>query len=314
MLAALCALAIGGAAQAFPERPVTVIVPFPAGGGADTFTRSFAAGFEKELGVPVTVVNRVGSGGITGHSAIMSAAPDGHTLGVASPEIAFYKLRAVGTIAPGDFDLVSRLALLPGGLTVRADAPWKDLDELLADLKAKPKGSLTASGGPAGGSWHIALGGFLKAAGFEADHFTWKPNPGSTASLHDLQAGTINLFAGSAVDAKALREAGRVRTLAVLTDQRSPFFPGVRTGIEQNVSYVYSNWYALVAPKGIPAERRAKLVGAAKRALERTDVQIALKGRGLQPFWEDGTEFTDEMYSFLGRGEIILYELGVGKR
>lgn len=313
-IAALCALLFAGAAQAFPDRPITVIVPFAAGGGADTFTRSFAAGFEKELGVPVTIVNRTGFGGITGHSAIISAPPDGYTLGVASPEIAFYKLRGVGTIAPGDLDLVSRTALLPAGLTVRADAPWKTLDEFLADLNAKPKGTLTASGGPTGGSWHIALGGFLKAAGLEADHVTWTPNPGSAASLLDLQSGGIDVFAGSAVDTKALHEAGRLRTLVVMTDGPSPFFPGLPTAIDQNVHYTYSNWYALVAPKGLPPERRARIADAAKKALARPEVEAALKRRGVQPVWDDGTAFTDEMYSFLGRGEIILYELGVAKR
>ena len=313
-LAALCALLFAGAAQAFPDRPITIVVPFAAGGGADLFTRSFAAGLEKEIGVPVTVVNRTGFGGITGHSVIMSAQPNGYTLGIASPEIAFYKLRGVGTISPGDFDLVSRTALLPAGLTVRADAPWKTLGDLLADLKAKPKGTLTASGGPTGGSWHIALGGFLKAAGLDADQFTWTPNQGSSAALLDLQSGTINVFAGSAVDAKVLHEAGRLRTLAVMTDRPSPFFPSVPTAIEQNVHYAYSNWYALVAPKGLAADRRAKIAEAAKKALARPDVEAALKRRGVQPVWDEGTEFTDDMYSFLGRGEIILYELGVAKR
>jgi tripartite-type tricarboxylate transporter receptor subunit TctC len=88
------------AAAAFPDRPVQVIVPWAAGGGADAVTRIFAEGFEKELGTPINVVNRTGGGGLTGHTFMTTAAPDGYTLGVASPEIAFYKSLGLGDMTP----------------------------------------------------------------------------------------------------------------------------------------------------------------------------------------------------------------------
>lgn len=111
------------AALAFPDRPVSIIVPWAAGGGADTVTRFFAAGLETELGVPVAVVNRTGGGGITGHTTIATATPDGYTLGAASPEIAFYKALGLGELTPDSVDLFSRIGLLPAGVTVKADAP-----------------------------------------------------------------------------------------------------------------------------------------------------------------------------------------------
>ena len=124
-LLALAALAASGAsALAFPDRPVQVIVPWAAGGGVDAVTRIFADGFEKELGVPINVVNRTGGGGLTGHTFIATATPDGYTLGVVSPEIAFYKPLGLGDITPDNFDLFSRVSLIPAGVTVRADAPY----------------------------------------------------------------------------------------------------------------------------------------------------------------------------------------------
>src|SRR3712207_3686544 len=152
LLALGAVLALTGGASAFPDRPVQIIVPWAAGGGVDTVIRIFADGFEKELGVPVNVVNRTGGNGLTGHTHIAVAAPDGYTLGAASPEIAFYKTLGTGDISPESFDLFSRLAVIPAGVTVRADAPYRTLGDFLEAVKASPKGALMASGTGAGGS------------------------------------------------------------------------------------------------------------------------------------------------------------------
>jgi tripartite-type tricarboxylate transporter receptor subunit TctC len=156
-------------AAAFPDRPVQVVAPWAAGGGVDTVARIFAEGFEKELGVPVAVFNRTGGGGLTGHSFIATAPPDGYILGVASPEIAFYKPLGLGDFTPQNLDLFSRLSLIPAGVTVRADSPYKTLADFLKAVKESPKGTFMGSGTGTGGSWHIAAGGLLKAAGIEPD-------------------------------------------------------------------------------------------------------------------------------------------------
>ena len=188
LLALGAVIACTGVASAFPDRPVQVIVPWAAGGGVDTVVRIFADGFEKELGVPVNVVNRTGGGGLTGHTFIATATPDGYTLGGASPEIAFYKAMGLGDITTDSFDLFSRISLIPAGITVREDAPYKDLKEFLAAVKNSPKGTLMASGTGTGGSWHIAAGGLLKAAGMEADRLRWVPSQGGAPALQDVAA------------------------------------------------------------------------------------------------------------------------------
>jgi tripartite-type tricarboxylate transporter receptor subunit TctC len=314
-LAALAMLAAtAGAAAAFPDRPVTIIVPWAAGGGADTVTRYVAQGLEQELGVPVNVVNRTGGGGLTGHTAIATASPDGYTLGVASPEISFYKALGLGELTPDSLDLFSRVALIPAGLTVKADSPWTTLDSLISDLKAKPKGTFTSSGTGTGGSWHIALGGLLKAAGLEVDRVRWVPSQGGAPALQDLAAGGITMFTGSPVEAKAMLDAGRARTLAIMADERSGSFPGVPTLKENKIDWTYQNWFALVAPKGVPADRRAKLADALKRAMARADVQDGLKGRGIQPVWDEPGIFAEYLKGFVARGEAVLTDLGLAKK
>ena len=306
-------ISIGSSALAFPDRPVTVIVPWAAGGGTDIVVRTFAAGFEKELGVPVNVVNRTGGNGVAGHTAISVASPDGYTLGAASPEIAFYKTLGTADIAPQSFHLFSRLAVIPAGVTVKSDSPYKSLDDLLKALRESPKGTFTSSGTGVGGSWHVAMGGLFKAAGIAPDQARWVPSNGGAPALQDVMAGGITMFTGSPVEAKSLIEAGRVRTIAMMTDQRAPAFPDVPTTKEQKVDWVYSNWFALVAPKGIPEDRQQKLFDAAKRAMALPEVQDPLKARGIMPVWDAPGEFDKYLSDFVAKGTAVLNDLGLAK-
>jgi tripartite-type tricarboxylate transporter receptor subunit TctC len=306
-------LTLGGSALAFPDRPVQIIVPWAAGGGVDTVTRIFADGFEKELGVPVNVVNRTGGGGVTGHTFMTTAAPDGYTLGVASPEIAFYKAMGMAELTTESFDLFSRVSLIPAGVTVKADAPWKDLKEFLAAVKTAPKGAYTASGSGTGGSWHVAIGGLLKAAGMEADRLRWVPSQGGAPALQDLAAGGLTAFTGSPIEAKPLLEAGKVRTIGLMTAERPPTFPDIPTTKENGLDWTFQNWFALVAPKGIPQDRRQKLFAAAERAMARPEVQSAMKARGITPMWDKPGEFDAYVKDFVARGTEVLKELGLTK-
>jgi tripartite-type tricarboxylate transporter receptor subunit TctC len=311
--ASVAVVSICGSAMAFPDRPVTIIVPWAAGGGTDIVVRTFASGFERELGVPVNVVNRTGGNGVAGHMAISIATPDGYTLGAASPEVAFYKTLGTADIAPESFLLFSRLAVIPAGVTVKSDAPYKNLDDLLKAVRESPKGTFTSSGTGVGGSWHVAMGGLFKAAGIAPDQARWVPSNGGAPALQDVMAGGITMFTGSPVEAKSLIEAGRVRTLAMMTDQRAGAFPDVPTTKEQKVDWVYSNWFALVGPHGIPDDRKQKLYDAAKRAMELPSVQDPLKARGIQPVWDAPGEFDKYLVDFVAKGTAVLKDLGLAR-
>ncbi|MEN5083415.1 tripartite tricarboxylate transporter substrate binding protein [Bosea sp. TWI1241] len=302
-----------GPALAFPDRPVQLIVPWAAGGGMDSVMRIFAVGFEAELKQPVTVINRTGGGGIAGHTAIANATPDGYTVGGASPEISFYKTLGLGTVGTDDIDIFSRVALIPAGVTVKADSPYKTIAEFIEAVKKAPKGTFTSSGTGTGGSWHIAAGGLMKAAGLPADQIRWVPSNGGAPALQDLAAGSISAFTGSPIEAKAMIEGGRVRTILLMTDAPHPNFPGVPNTKEAGLDWTYSNWFALAAPKGLPADRRKILYEAAERAMKRDDVRKGMLDRAMTPVWDSAEELKEYVKTFGERGAAVLKDLGLAK-
>lgn len=306
-------LAAAAPAFAFPDRPVQLIVPWAAGGGMDAVMRIFANGLEAELKQPVNVVNRTGGGGLTGHTAIANAPPDGYTIGGASPEISFFKALGLGDLTPESFDLFSRVSLIPAGVTVKADSPYKTIADYLKAAKESPKGTLMASGTGVGGSWHIASGGLLKAAGIAPDAVRWVPSNGGAPALQDLAAGGISVFTGSPIEAKAMLDAGRVRTILLMTEERHPSFPDVPSAKEAGLDWTYQNWFALAAPKGIPADRRKVLFDAAQRTMQREDVRKGMAERGITPVWDKPEEFAAYVKAFTERGNGVLKELGLAK-
>lgn len=306
-------LAAAAPAFAFPDRPVQLIVPWAAGGGMDSVMRIFANGLEAELKQPVNVVNRTGGGGITGHTAIATATPDGYTIGGASPEISFFKSLGLGELTPESFDLFSRVSLIPAGVTVKADGPYKTIADFLKAAKESPKGTLLASGTGVGGSWHIASGGLLKAAGIAPDAVRWVPSNGGAPALQDLVAGGISVFTGSPIEAKAMLDAGRVRTILLMTEERHPSFPDVPSAKEMGLDWTYQNWFAIAAPKGIPADRRKILFDAAQRTMQRQDVRKGMQDRGITPVWDKPEEFAAYVKAFTERGNGVLKDLGLTK-
>lgn len=311
---ALGALAIGAApAYAFPDRPVQLIVPWAAGGGMDAVMRIFANGLEAELKQPVNVVNRTGGGGITGHTAIATGATDGYTIGGVSPEISFFKTLGLGDLTPDSVDLFSRVSLIPAGVTVKADSPYKTIADFIKAVKENPKGTLTSSGTGTGGSWHIASGGLMKAAGLPADQIRWVPSNGGAPALQDLAAGGISAFTGSPIEAKAMLDGGRVRTILLMTEERHPNFPDVPSAKEAGLDWTYQNWFAIAAPKGVPAERRKILYEAAERTMKREDVRKGMADRGITPVWDTPAQLQDYVKTFSERGNGVLKDLGLAK-
>jgi tripartite-type tricarboxylate transporter receptor subunit TctC len=306
--------AVPAASAAYPDRPITLIVPWAAGGGTDTVARIFASGIERELGQPVNVVNRTGGGGVTGHTAIMMAAPDGYTIGIATSEIATFKTLGLADIAPDSFDLVSRITTLPSGLTVKADGPYKTAADLVAAIKTSQKGELSSSGTGPGGAWHLAVAGLSKATGRPADHIKYVPSQGGAPALQDLAAGGLSMAGVSPIEAKALSDAGKVKVVAVMDERRLASFPHVPTLKEATgLDWQFVNWFAFVLPKGVPANVRTAIVEAAKKAHARDDVQGPLKERGFTPVWEASEQTQAFAASFSTMAGELLKELGLAK-
>jgi len=307
-IAALAALA--PAKAEYPDRPVTIIVPWGAGGGTDTIIRIFAVGFEEAMGQPINVVNRTGGSGVVGHSAITMGQPDGYTLGACTSEITYFDTIGIADITPDSYDLISRLAIIPAGVTVAADSPYETVSDVIAAAK---EGELTSSGSGLGGPWHMAVAGMMKAAGGKADTVRFIPSKGGAPALQDLVSGGISMFTGSPIEARALADAGEVKILAIMSDERSPAFPDVPTLKESGVDWSLTNWFSLCAPKGLPDDVKAKIEAAAKEAHGSAAVQDALAQRGITPLFDGSEAFSSFAGEFSGQANTLLTDLGIAK-
>jgi tripartite-type tricarboxylate transporter receptor subunit TctC len=299
---ALCfgAAALGStvAQAAWPERPITMIVPWGAGGGTDAVGRILASILEKELGAPVNVVNRTGGSGVVGHSAIAQADPDGYTIGVVTVEIAMMHWQGLTDLTYKNYDVFAQVNLDPGGLMVSADSPYETAKDLLAAIKEKEPGTFKASGTGQGGIWHLGLAGWLLSEGLEADRVTWVPSQGAAPGLQDLVAGGVDIVPSSLAEGRALIEAGKVRPLANMDTQRLNIFPDVPTLKEATGSdWTVGAWRVIAAPTGVPQEVKDRLVPALQKAYESKEFKDFMESRGFGMVWrgpEEATQFMEK--------------------
>ncbi len=261
----------------------------------------------------MNVVNRTGGNGIVGHSAIATAQADGHTFGTGTSEFVNFRLLGQGDIGPNSFDLISRISLIPAGVTVKADGPWRDFAAFAAALKAGTKGQYTGSGVGIGGAWHLAAAGMTRAMGMEVDRIRWIPSQGGAPALQDLVAGGVSVFTGSPVEAKALSDAGQARVVAVMGGERMALYPNAPTLKELGVDWTFENWFAFLAPRNIPAAVRGRLVEALARAHAREDVRQMLRERGIVPIWETSEQFTAFTSRVSETAGTLLRELGLAR-
>jgi len=240
-----------------PSGPVQFIVPWAAGGGTDRIARMVAGLLEKELGQPVTVVNRTGGGGMLGHGAGATAAPNGQTVTMVTVELVMIHwtdltpLRQVPTYK--DFTPVALLNIDPAGVQVAATSEWKTLRDLLGYVKANP-GKIWAAGAPKGGIWDLARAGMLKTAGIPVDAMSFVPSTGAATALQELLAGRVQVVTASLVEGRPLIDAGKVRALATMAEKRDPAFPNVPTLKELGLDWSIGTWRGIALPKDTSPE------------------------------------------------------------
>jgi len=264
LAALLPALAL---AQAFPSKPVRLIVGFPAGGPADIFGRSLAQGMAAELGQPVVVENVSGVGGVIGVDRVAKSAPDGYTLCInsASPlVIAPYSLSTLPYDAKKDFAFITLVVRVPEVLAVHPSMPVNSLAELIAYAKANP-GKVNFGSAGSGSITHLA-GELLKAeAKVDLVHIPYK---GAAPAVTDLVGGQVQMGIFDVPILLSHIRAGKLRALAITSAKRAPSLPEVPTTAETNLPNVNSdNWYGLIAAAATPPEVLKRLHAAATNAL-----------------------------------------------
>jgi tripartite-type tricarboxylate transporter receptor subunit TctC len=288
---ALAAASVPAAAQNYPSRPITLIVPWGAGGGTDATARIVGSLMEKELGQPVTVVNRTGGSGVVGHAAIASAPPDGYTIGLATVEIGMMHWQGLTELTGASYTPIGLVNADPAGVQVRSDAPYKSVNDLLAAVKANP-GKFKASGTGQGGIWHLAIAGLLRDQKIDPASVPWVPSNGAAPGLQDMVAGGVEIAPVSLPEARSLIDAGKVRSLAIMNDKRSALYPNVPTLKEAIGSdWQMAAWRGIVAPKGIPAEVRDKLGAAVRKVAASKDYTDFMASRGFGVIYAGPEEF-----------------------
>jgi len=283
--------AAGYAWAAYPERPITIIVPWAAGGGTDATARIIGSLLEKELGQPVNVVNRTGGSGVVGHEAIAAASPDGYTLGLATVEIGMLHWQGLTQRDYKDYTPIALMNLDPAGVQVRADAPYNTVSDLLDDIKKNP-GKFKASGTGQGGIWHLAIAGMLDSLNIDPSTVRWVPSQGAAPGLQDLVAGGVEIVPCSLPEARSLIDAGRVKSIAIMNPERNPAFPNVPTLAEQTGSqWAIGAWRGIVGPKDMPADVTKRLADALDKIYKSTEYNDFMNQRGFGVKFAAGEEF-----------------------
>ncbi|MGJ7607710.1 Bug family tripartite tricarboxylate transporter substrate binding protein [Variovorax sp. LT1R20] len=279
--AAAALLAPAGAfADIYPSRPITLVVGFPAGGGADTVARIVSDKLAKVLGQPIVIDNKPGAGTTIASDQVARAAPDGYTLLLGSGNLygsdkLLYK--AVKYDGAKSFVPISRWSSAPMLLAVNKDVRAKTVQALIAEARQNP-GKLAYSSSGTGVVTHLAGLSFEKAAGVTMLHVPYK---GGAPSIQAVAAGDVQLTFGTPPSVLPMAQGQKLRVLAVTSGQRSPLFPDVPSVAEAGVKgYDYTFWFGLFAPAGLPPEMAQKLFDASVAALNDPDVKARLEKSG----------------------------------
>ncbi|MGZ5182210.1 MAG: Bug family tripartite tricarboxylate transporter substrate binding protein [Ramlibacter sp.] len=290
-LAALCLSAAGALAQAWPTRPVTLVVPFPPGGGTDTGARILAEQLGRKWGQPVLVDNRGGAAGQIGADIVAKARPDGYTLLMGN-----IGTQAINPVLYGKlpydpdkaFAPVSLVAELPLAMMINPAVPAKNVQEFVALAKAQP-GKLSYSSSGAGGGPHLAAEMFKDATGTYVLHVPYR---GGGPAISDLLAGHVQLSFMTVFEASSQIKAGKLRALAVTSDKRVAALPDVPTLAESGLPGFNSiSWIGILAPAATPRELVEKISADIRETVAREEVKEKLAQLGAVPLTNTPAQF-----------------------
>ncbi|RYF18649.1 MAG: tripartite tricarboxylate transporter substrate binding protein [Comamonadaceae bacterium] len=286
--------ALPAAAQAnYPAKPITIVVPFAAGGTTDILARVIGEALKKELGQPVVIDNRAGAGGNIGGALAAKAAADGYTLfmgtvGTHAINASLYKKMPFDPIK--DFAPLTRVAMVPNLLVAHPTRPYKTVQELVAYAKANP-GKVTFGSSGNGSSIHLSGELFDSMAKVDMIHVPYK---GSAPAVSDLIGGQIDIMFDNMPSAIQHVRSGRLKAIAVTTAKRSPELPNVPTIAEAGVpGYEATSWFGMFAPAATPAPIVTRLNTALVKVLSDADVKKKLAEQGAEPYAEKPEQFAE---------------------
>jgi len=283
LVASLCALVVTPAAAAYPDRPIRLVVPFPAGGGADALARTIMPRVAQELGATIVIDNRPGAGGNVGAEHVAHAAPDGYTLlygtnGTHAINRTLYAQQGFDPVR--DFAPVSRMTQIAALMVVNPSVPARSVSELVEYAKANPGKVFFASAGN-GTTSHLAGELFKTVASVDIVHVPYR---GGALAAADVAGGQVQMMIDVMPNVLPLASGGKLRALGVTTATRVPAAPDIPTVAESGLpGFEVSAWDGIFAPAGTPAAVVDRLNAAIRQALADPKVRESLVGRGAQP-------------------------------
>lgn len=291
LVAAWCLAASAAALAAFPEKPVKVVIGFPAGGPLDQHARLLSDKLQAVLGQPVLIDYKPGAGGSVGADAVAKSPADGYTLmlantGVAVINGALYSKLPYNTLR--DFTPIARTAMQPLALLVTPKLPVNSLEEFVRYAKARP-GQINYGSAGNGGISHLVPEMFKTATGLYMVHIPYR---GSAPAFTDLMGGQVQFMAESIPQAANYHKQGKVRALAVTSAARNPALPDIPTVIESGIKgFEVVGFYGFLAPAGTPKEVVAKLADAFRQVLSNPEVRERMTSQGADPAFLGSEDF-----------------------
>lgn len=310
IVALVAGLFMAPAQAAYPEKPVTVICPWTAGGGTDVLLRALSKSAEKFLGQTITVLNQTGGAGAIGHNAIRTARPDGYTVGMITFELNSLPPQGLVPFTWKDFDPLMRINSDPAALTVRSDAPYSTVRGFMDYAKTHP-GEITIGNSAPGSVWHIAAGLAAEKTGVQVKHV---PFDGAQPAVTALVGGHIKAVAVSVAEVRGQAQAGNLKILGVMSAERDKIFPDVPTFREQGVDVQFYTWRGLGLPKGVPPAVRAKIADAYKKAFDSQEFKEFAAKASLNLAYQDSADFAKFLDQNYKDVEAVMKSLGIAKK
>lgn len=310
-----CALGLALAAPAlthaaWPEKPITLIVPWAAGGSTDILARVLSEGLTQSLGQPVIVENRSGASGNIGTTFVARAKPDGYTLLVGSMSTHTMNQALYSTMpfdGVKDFTPIAQLALVTNTMVVHPSVPASNLKEFIAYVKANPDAVAYASAGQ-GSTNHLSAALFEKAAGVKMMHIPYR---GGAPAVLDTVAGRTQVLFSAGTQTLPHVQMNKLKLLAVTEEARSPFLPDVPTVAETLPGYELAVWYGAFGPAGMPPELTARLNREINLILERPDVIKKMADMGVLLTQTSPEQFAQTLARDADKYGKLIKELGI---
>jgi tripartite-type tricarboxylate transporter receptor subunit TctC len=285
-LALMAGASMHAAAQEYPAKPVELTVLFPAGSSADVVARVLADGMAKQLGQPVTVVNRPGAGGAIGYKYVQGQKPDGYSMVFNSNSISTVHYSGLTTFDYKAFDPVARVTVELPVIAVKGDAPWNNLKDLVEYAKQKP-GVLKVGNSGLGSHTHITGVGFFNDQQVEVSHVPF----GAAQVVTSLMGGHIDAVVQLPGALTPLVRAGNLKVVGTLASLRDPAFPNVPTAIEQGMKFQADMWRGIAVPKGTPRPVVARLEQAVRAAVNTPEFKAQGEKLGFAPAFQPAVDF-----------------------